>query len=204
MSNPNSPTPPLAFAEGVQALQILTSQTANFTFDVDELTQALTMAWQDGYVVTTAYDSSTQFQTGVYTYPIPATISAVQGIFYYPCDSDTGQTDPPVEISTNLYQLINGNIQFLQGTQWWIDDSYTLYIKGRYKLQITDSLPDTQTINYVLYLAAERLLNMLLMKKTFVFLTNDTQVAEIVNSLKMFSNYVLVYKGQLLREWEET
>lgn len=194
---------PLSFANAQTELATLTSQTANFTFDSDELTQALTVAWNDTYVVATAFDSSTAFVPGTFSYPIPSTITALQGLYYYPNLNNDGTTSPPVPISTDLYEIINGNIQFVNQADWWLNDNYTIYIKGRYKLQTTDNLPNPQLANYVLYLAAETLLNMLLLKKTFVFLTNDTQVAEIVNALKIFSGQVLVFKQALLREFEE-
>ena len=192
-----SMTPPLTFANAQTELNTLTSQTSNFTFNSDELTQALTEAWQDNYVVNQVWDSSTSFVVGTWQYPLPSTVSVVRDLYFQRSTSDY-----PERISPELYEIVNGNIQFQEWTQNWIDDTYTIYIKGAYKLTTNDSLQTDAQVNYVLNLAAENLLNRLLLKKTFVFLTNDTSVAEIVAALKIFSARVLEYKQAILREFE--
>lgn len=154
-------------------------------------------AWNDAYVVTQVTDSSLTFASGTYTYNVPATITTVRGIFYKPTS-----TDPLTEIDPSLYQIDNGVIVFKDNVQRWLDDTYSLYIKGSYKFTTTDSLTKTHHVNYVLNLAAENLLNRLLLKKTFVFLTNDTSVADIVNAIRIFSNRVLTAKQGLLRQFE--
>ena len=192
-----SMTPPLTFANAQTELNTLTSQTSNFTFNSDELTQALTEGWQDNYVVNQVWDSSTSFVVGTWQYALPATITVVRDLYFQRSTSDY-----PERISPELYEIVNGNIQFQEWTQNWIDDTYTIYIKGAYKLTTSDSLQTVSQVNYVLNLAAENLLNRLLLKKTFVFLTNDTSVAEIVAALKIFSARVLEYKQAILREFE--
>lgn len=189
--------PPLTFANALTQLSLLTSQTGNFTFTVDELTQALTEAWNDSYVVTSLTDSSLTFTAGTYSYNVPSGITVVTGIFYKPTS-----TDPLTQIAPDLYQIDNGVIVFVDNVQRWLGDTYTLYIKGRYKFTVSDALTKTHHINYVLNLAAENLLNRLLLKKTFVFLTNDTSVADIVNAIRIFSNRVLTAKQGLLRQFE--
>jgi hypothetical protein len=111
-------------------------------------------------------------------------------------------TDYPERISPELYEIVNGNIQFSVFTPNWINDTYTIYIKGHYKLATTDSLTTVNLVNYVINLAAEVLLNNLILKRTFVFLRNDTSMADIVNALKVVQSQVLVYKQALLREFE--
>jgi len=192
-------TIPLSFSNAQTELSTLTSQTGNFTFNSDELLQAITFAWNDTYVVQVKWDSSISFQVGTWQYPLPSDITAVQDLYY-----QRSTDDYPERISPDLYEIVAGNIQFLEYTQNWLDDTYTILIKGRYKLATTDSLPDVNLANYVLNLAAENLLNMLLLKKTFVFLTNDTSLADIVNALKIFSANVLRYKQSILREWESS
>jgi hypothetical protein len=189
--------PPLSFSNALIQLELLTSQTGNFTFTGDELTQALQEAWNDSYNVKQVTDSSVTFSSGTYSYAMPATVSVVTGIFYKPTS-----TNPLTEISPEKYQIDAGNIVFIDDIQRWLDDTYTLYIKGRYKNTTSDSLPTTSHVNYVLNLAAENLLNRLLLKKTFVFLTNDTSVAEIVNAIRIFSSRVLTAKQGLLRQFE--
>lgn len=190
-------TPPLTFANAQTELSTLTTQTGNFTFDSDELTQALTEAWNDNYVVNQVWDSSISFQTGTWQYALPPTVTVVRDLYYQRSTSDY-----PERLSPELYEIVNGNIQFLEYTQNWLDDTYTIYIKGAYKLTTSDSLSTYAQVNYVINLAAELLLNRLLLKKTFVFLTNDTTVAEIVAALKIYSAQVLTYKQAILREFE--
>lgn len=189
--------PPLDFADALTQLKLITSQTGNFTFDDDEITQALTEAWNDQYNVTQATDDTTSFVPGTFSYSVPTTISVVRGIFYNPTS-----TDPLTELGSRLYQINTGNIVFVDDIQCYLDDYYTLYVKGSYKLQTTDDLPSTNNINYVINLAAENLLNRLLLKKTFVFLTNDTSISDIVNTIKIYSNRVLTAKQGLLRQFE--
>lgn len=192
-------TLPLSFSDAQTELATLTSQTGNFTFNSDELIQALKLAWNDTYVVKTVTDETVSFVAGTYSYPIPSTITAVSDIYFRRSTSDF-----PERISPDLYEIQGSNIVFLEYAQNWLDDTYTLIIKGRYKLTTNDSLPDATVANYVLYLAAERLLNALLLKKTFVFLTNDTSVGEIVTALRTFGSYVLTYKQGILRQWESS
>jgi hypothetical protein len=189
--------PPLTFANALIQLKLLTSQTGNFTFTDDELTLALQEAWNDTYVVNTLLDSTTSFVAGTYTYAVPTALSTVMEIYYKPTS-----TDPMQAISKELYSIVNGQIIFLDNVSRWLDDTYTLYIKGRIKLATTDSLTTKNLINYVLNLSAELLLSSLLLKKTFVFLTNDTTVSEIAAALNIIQGQVLRYKQALLREFE--
>lgn len=189
--------PPLTFANALIQLKTLTSQTGNFTFTDDELTQALQEAWNDAFVVSNVTDTSVSFIAGTFSYNVPSTITTVRGIFYKPTS-----TDPYKEVSPDLYQIDNGVIVFRDNVRDWLNDTYTLYIKGSYKFTTSDSLTKTHHVNYVINLAAENLLNRLLLKKTFVFLTNDTTVSEIVRAIQLFSSRVLVAKQGLLRQFE--
>lgn len=191
--------PPLTFSAAKTQLNLLTSQTANFTFTDDEITQALQTAWNDTYVVNQVWDDTTSFVTGTWQYPIPATVTTVNDLYFKRTTSDF-----PERISPELYEIVNGNIQFTVFTPNWINDTYTLYIKGYYKLTTSDSLSTTNQINYVINLAAETLLNQLLLKKTFVFLTNDTSVGDISAALRVFQSNVLRFKQAILREFQSS
>lgn len=191
--------PPLTFAAAQTQLATLTSQTSNFTFNSDELTLALQQAWNDTYVVNQVWDSTTSFVVGTWQYAIPATITVPRDLYY-----TRTSTSFPERISPELYEIVNGKIQFTLRTPAWFSDTLTIYIKGSYKLLTTDSLVTRNQVNYVLNLAAEILLNQLLLKKTFVFLTNDTSVAEIAAALRVFQGNVLRYKQALLREFESS
>lgn len=189
--------PPLSFADALTQLKLLTSQTGNFTFTDDELTLALQEAWNDTYVVNQVWDNSLTYAIDTWQYSIPSTVTAVRGIYF-----QRTTTDDPEPLDPNMYNIVNGEIHFTRQMQRWIGDSVPLYVKGSYKLTTSDNLVTANQVNYVLNLAAEILLNSLLMKRTFVFLTNDTTVGEIVTALNAISSRVLRYKQALLREFE--
>src|SRR6266576_4494258 len=109
-------TPPLSFADAMTQLKILKTQTANFTFTDDELTAALTTAWQDSYVVTEVWDSSVVYLQGTWTYPVPAAMRTVREIYIILPDF-TPQTTPPGissqypgRLDKNLWEVVNGDI----------------------------------------------------------------------------------------------
>lgn len=189
--------PPLTFSSALTQLKLLTSQTANFTFTDDELTQGLQEAWQNTYVCNNLLDSSVSFVSGTYEYSIPATLTTVTAIFYKPTS-----TDPMRELDKSLYTIINGKIEFVDIANYWLNDTYTLYIKGRYKLTLTDSLTTDNLVNYVLSLAAYLLLKRLSYKHTFLFLKNDTSMADIINARRDMQADMLTYKQALLREFQ--
>ena len=161
------------------------------------MTQALTEAWNNAFVVSRVYDSSVTYTTGTFTYALPSTVSVVRDIYF-----QRTSTDNPELLAKDLYEVLNGNIIFNIKAERWMGDNYQLYIRGVYKKTTSDSLDTTHLINYVLNLAAENLLNRLLLKKTFVFLTNDTSVSEIVAAINVFQNNVLRAKQGIAREFE--
>jgi hypothetical protein len=198
---------PLSFANAQTELATITSQTANFTFTSDELTSALTQAWMDGFVVSEAYDSSLTYTAGTYIYAIPATMRTVEEIYIilpegYQNNPPLVNTAIPGPISSDLYEIINGSIYFRDITSLYFDDSYTLYLKGQKKLQTTDNLPTENLCLYVLWLAADNLMQMLLLKSAFVFLRNDTNLQAIVAASKITSTKVLEMKQRLQRHFE--
>lgn len=189
--------PPLTFTQALTQLTIFTSQTANFTFNQDELTQALQTAWNDTYVCNVVWDSSLSFVLGTYQYPLPATLTTVRGLYFKRTTSDS-----PEPISSDLYEVVAGNLQFNNQSRRWLGSTYTLYIKGLYKLTTSDNLTSDNLVNYVINLAAEILLNNLVLKRTFVFLRNDTSLSDIVRALQTVQGQVLRYKQAILREFE--
>jgi hypothetical protein len=190
-------TPPLTFAQTLTELKTLTSQTTNFTFADTELTQALQEAWGNTYVCKSLLDSTTSFVAGTYSYAVPAALTTVTDIFIKPTS-----TDPMTRISADLYTVINGTIIFLDNVSNWLNDTYTLYIKGRVKLTTSDSLTTVNQVNYVTSLAAYLLLKRLSYKMTFQFLKNDTSMSDIINARRDMQSDVLTYKQALLREFE--
>lgn len=190
--------PPLAFAGALTQLKLLTSQTTNFTFTDDELTQALTEAWGNTFVCSTVFDSSTSFTASTYTYSIPATMDVMQSIWYKPTSSD-----PLQQLDRRLYTIPgDGTFIFIDDAARWLNDTYTLYIKGRKKLATTDSLLTDNLVNYVISLSAFLLLKRLALKSAFQFLKNDTSMSEIIALRNSFQTDVLTYKQALQREFE--
>lgn len=189
--------PPLSFSDALTQLKILTSQTANFTFTDDELTQALQSAWNDTFVCDAVWDSSLTFVQGTWQYPIPFTISNVQGIYIRRTTQDF-----PEEIDPGLYEIVNGNIQFGVKTPLVLSDTYTLYIKGLNKLTTDDELDTDNLVNYVINLAAYILLKQLALKAAFVFLRNDIQVVDIIRAKADVKEDMLRYRQALRREFE--
>jgi hypothetical protein len=189
--------PPLSFTQALTQLTLFTSQTSNFTFSTDEITQALQSAWNDTYVCNVVWDSSLSFVSGTWQYPIPATLTTVRGLYFIRTASDS-----PEPVGSDLYEVVAGNLQFNRQVDRWLSATYTLYIKGLYKLTISDNLTSDNLVNYVINLAAEILLNNLVLKRTFVFLRNDTTLADIVRALQVVQGNVLRYKQAILREFE--
>ena len=196
--------PPLTFANALTQLALMTSQTGNFTFTSDELTQALTTAWQDSFVGQVVWDNTTSYTMGTWQYPVPSTMDTVREIYIIKPETNLSGAggNYPEKISSELYEVVNGNIQFSQVMQNYINDIVTLYIKGWNKYAITDSLPTDNLINYVLSLSAYILLRQLMLKRTFVFLRNDTSMQDIKAARDDMRTDMLMYKQRLLREFE--
>lgn len=189
--------PPLTFAQALVQLKLLTSQTANFTFSDDELTQALQEAWNNTYVCKTILDSTTIYMTGTFVYPVPTAMNVPVEIYYKP-DSSL----PMKPISRDLWRLIDGSIYFNADATKYLDSNYTLYIKGRYKIASTDSLTTDNLVNFVLSMAAYLLLKRLSYKMTFQFLRNDTSMGDIINARRDMQADMLTYKQALQRQFE--
>lgn len=189
--------PPLSQTNALTQLKLFTSQTGNFTFTDDEMTQALQSAWNDPYVVNVVWDSSISYSAGTWQYAIPATLSTIRGL-YFKLDSD----DYPRPISPDTYEIVNGEIQFRPTIQTILNDTMTIYAKGTYKLTSSDSLTTNAQVNYIINLAAEILLNQLLLKRAFQFLRNDTTTSDIVRTLQAIQGNVLRYKQAIAREFE--
>lgn len=190
--------PPLAFADALTQLKLLTSQTANFTFTDDELTQALQTAWNDTYVcipVTKEVD----FVSGVWQYAIPTGMTTVTGIRFL-----RSADDFPEPVAKELWSVnpATNSVEFSLIARNYFQDAYTVYYDGRYKLQTTDNLTTDALVNYVLANAAYILLRNLFLKRSFVFLRNDTSMSDIVNARRDMQGDMLRYKQALQRSFE--
>lgn len=196
--------PPLTFANAKTQLKLLTTQTTNFTFTDDEITQALTTAWQDSFVGNVVWDSSLSYSMGTFQYTIPSTITTVRDIYIIKPETNLTSSpgNYPEKISQDLYEIVAGKIQFFQIMQNFVNDTVTLYLKGFYSLTTSDNLTTDVQINYVLSNAAYTLLRALMLKRTFVFLRNDTSMADIKFARDDMRTDMLRYRQMLLREFE--
>jgi hypothetical protein len=190
--------PPLAFTDALTQLKLLTSQGNNFAFTDDELTQALTEAWNDTNVGRKVTDSSVSFVMGTFTYSKPATLDTISAIWV---QYATGE--PKRKLDRHLYTFpTDGTFEFIDDSRRWLQDNLTLYLVGRHKLTTDDSLDTTALVNYVLNWAAFLLLNRLALKYAFSFLKNDTSMSDILNARNAFQSNALMYKQALQREFE--
>lgn len=169
------------FATGLSTLNIILGDTDNFTFTTEEKTRALTEAWRDRYVTTTASNTSNIFDSSIQDYtvtgiPVPVDLDySTAGTWGLPLPSDA-------------WHMSGNTLTINEGFRYIIPQGATLRIRGRYKLTITDSITNEQMQEYVLTLAHLATLKLLGAKKTNRFIKNDTNMNEIIalrNSLAL-------------------
>lgn len=185
------------FNAGLVELNTLLGDGDNFTFTVDQKTQALKSAWNDSDVVTPVWDGSLVFSVSQYQYPIPGIVTAVKDIYL---ERYIGAFPEP--IGTELWEVVGSNIQFLHNAHLVIPDSYQLWIKGAYKLTTDDSLPSVALQNYVISKAAYLALRQLSYQKVLRFLRNDTTMGDIVNQRNQMQQDMQMWHMQLQREFQ--
>lgn len=188
------------FDTALTELDIILGDSNNVTFSVEEKTRALKKAWNDSYVVTTAWDDdSLAYSQGTYQYELPDTITALMDIYI----SANGSSQPmPDPISNDLWELVAGNIQFNQRADYTIPDGSTLYLKGRYKLTTDDTLDTVNIQEYVLSLAGMNTLTLLTHKKANLFIKNDTTMSELIQLRRELMADVKEARTRLLKEYE--
>lgn len=180
-------------------LNIRLGDTDNFTFTDEEKTSNLTEAFQDESVVSPAWDSSLTFDTSTYQYARPATVDVVQDIYIRL--SNASDTEPQ-KIDSALWEVVGANIQFKAPAFSIIPDNYTLYLKGKNKYTISDTITEVNVQEYVLNIAQLHCLNMLGVKKALKFLKNDISVNELVTIKRELERKVGQYKQRLPRSFE--
>lgn len=189
----------MTFSSSKTQLNLLLSNTAGFTFNDDEVTQILTDAWNDKYAVNPlVWDTSLTFSAtnGTYQYAIPNTLTTVSGIYI-----TRSSTDLPDRVDDSLWTVVGSNIQFTDRALQVIPDGYTLYLEGRYKVTIADTITDTALEQYILALAGYNALRYLLLKKTMQFLRNDTSVSEIIAARRELYADMVRWRQQLTQEF---
>lgn len=189
----------MSFATLKATLNIRIGDTDNFTFTSEEKDEVLTEAYNDDLVVAETWDSSLTFDTNTFQYARPATVDRIMDIYIR--TSNATDTEPQ-KIDSSFWEVVGANIQFKSNANNTIPDGYTLYLKGKNKYTVADSIAETNVQEYVLNLAQLRCLEMLLVKKTFKFLKNDTSVSEIVATKRELERKVALYRQRLPRAFE--
>lgn len=187
--------------EALTELNTILGDASNTTFSVAEKTRAMTKAWNDSYVVIPIWDdSSLSYTQGVYQYALPSTLTALQDIYISPSGSSQPTPEP---ISNDLWELVAGNIQFTQRADYTIPNGYTLYLKGRYKLDPNSDTLDTVNLQeYVLSLAGANTLTLLAHKKANLFIKNDTTMGELIGLRRELLSDVKEARTKLQKEYE--
>lgn len=172
--------------------------TGNVTFTPEQKNRALTKAWNDPYVVKTVWDTSTSFNQNSYQYAIPSGMTTVKDIYI---SSSNTTMDFPVPIDGDMWEVIDGNIQFVGANI--IPQGWTLYLKGNKKLDSTsDSLETTNLQEYVIALAAYNCITALKYKKVNLFLKNDTTLSELIALGRDLGVEVKDLRAKLQKDYE--
>lgn len=177
-------------------LNTLISNTTGFTFTSDETLQICTSAFNDKWAVSPVWDSSLTFIYSTYQYPLPATVTTVSGVYI-----ERSTSNLPEPISAELWEVVNGILQFNNSAAQSIPSNYQLFLRGKYKIQTTDTVIDVGLQEYLRSLAGYYALRNLLFKKTMQFLRNDTSVAEIVATRRELYQDVARWRQQIASEF---
>lgn len=171
--------------------------SGNVTFSSDEKKRAMTRAWNDSFVVQQGWDNSLTYRQGTYQYDSP--FDAVEDIYL----SSQGVSIPSNSpIDTSLWDLIAGEIQFNLKADNLIPDGSTLYIKGRYKLTVDDTLDTPSLQEYVLALAGYNTLTLLSHKKANLFVKNDITMGELLSLRQQLLVDVKEARARLPKSYE--
>lgn len=184
------------YSDSKNQLNILLSNTSAFVFNADEINQILTNAWNDKWATQPIWDTSLTFSASTYQYIIPDGLTTVQAVYIKRSSSNM-----PEEISGELWEVVNGNLQFNDHAYQNIPDSTVLYLRGRYKVTTDDTVDDVGLQEYIVALAGYNALRFLLFKKTNQFLRNDTSVAEIVATRRELFADLVQWRHQIGTEF---
>jgi hypothetical protein len=189
----------LSFSDGLTELDTILADSSNTTFSTAEKSRALTKAWNDPYVINIVWDTSLTYTQGTYQKTLPATLTTLKDIYLSP----TGSTQPmPEPISNDLWEVVNGIIQFNQRTDNTIPNGYTLYLKGNYKLTVNDPITPVNLQEYVMSLAGANTLTLLAHKKANLFVKNDVTMGELIGLRRELMSDVKERRARLIKEYE--
>ncbi len=186
------------FADFLAELNIRIGDSDNFTFTPEEKTSALTEAFNDDYVITDKWSTSLIFAQGTYQYALPSGVDVILDIGIKP-DNSSGE---PESISSNLWEVWDGVLQFKNSASNIIPSGYTLYLKSKTKYGSADIVTEVNVQEYLLNLAQLRLYKIMLAKKSMRFLKNDTTVGEIVTVKRDLEQDVAKYRQRLPKSFQ--
>lgn len=179
-------------------LNIQLGDSTDITFTPEEKQRSLQRAWNDSYVVSTVWDSSLVFDSSTFSYPVPTTMTTVKDIYII-----RGSVQFPDPIDSDLYEVVDGNIQFRRDILSYLDDGDTIYVKGNYKINYTnDTLVTTNMQEYVLATAGYYTVTTLKYKKANLFLKNDITMSELLGLGQDLDRDRTKLRAMLLREFE--
>jgi hypothetical protein len=187
------------FATSLTTLDTILGDSDNVTFSVAEKTRAMTRAWNDSFVVTEVWDTSLTYAQGTYQVALPATLTTLKDIYI----SASGSVQPmPDPISNDLWEIVNGNIQFNQKADNTIPNGYVLYLKGNKKTTVSDTITPVNMQEYVLALAGYNTLTLLGHKKANLFVKNDVTMGELLGLRQQFATDVKEARTRLPKVYE--
>lgn len=189
----------MTYAESLVTLNIILGDTGNVTFTPEEKQRALTRAWNDQYVVGTVWDESLTFTVNDYNYTLPATLTTLKDIYL---SASNTSSDFPEPISSDLWELVDGIIQFSPKANSIIPTGYTLYLKGNYKYTTADTISNAGLEEYILSLAGVNTLTLLGFKKANLFLKNDLTMSELIGLKRELQQEVREGRLRLAKEYE--
>jgi len=186
------------FATGLTTLNTRLQDSDNFTFTVAEKTDALTESWNDDYVVSEVFDTtSITFSTSVQEYDVESIVDGMTGLYYDP-DGD-GYEALPAE----AYEMITETTFHIDRRFMGLVDGKVLAIKGYKKLTTSDSVSD-KLKDYVVKLAQLNCIDVLMQKRLLRFVKNDTTMADILNGRTVIEKEVEKYRQKFRRQYQRT
>lgn len=187
----------MEFSDFVTALQNLIGDKLS-QLTIDQYNQAVTSAFNDAWASEPVFDNSLVFTNTAWQYALPATLTTVGSVYI---ERSTSQFPEP--ISSDLWEVIDGNLQFNNRGRIVLDNTYPLWIKGRYKVKTTDTVTDPGLQEYIQALSGWFALRNLAYARAFSFLVNDTTMQDIANIKNQVMQEVMTWRSQLVNEFQD-
>lgn len=189
----------MEFSDSLDELNITLGDSGDVTFTPEEKERALTKAWNDAFVVVTVWDTSLIFSHSIYQYDVPEGLTTIKDIYISRSNS---AVDFPDKVAGNLWEVVDGIIQFKNNATYYIPDGFTLYLKGSNKLTVDDTIDDVNLQEYVVATAGVNTLTALGFKKANLFLKNDLTMGELITLRRELKQEVLELRAKLARSFE--